>query len=287
MKVLDVTGRIKCLNGLLVSLNAILLIWEDLKQNHNFKFLFTRRLNTDPLETFFGTIRQQGGNFYNSSPTQFTRAFRKLLFSSLLNSSTGNCAEDLDSLLSQFSSNSNNAVLVHPPSQPQTLNIGGTDYRELDVSSSIVKENAVAYVAGYLLKKCFDIHQCSSCKEILASTNLDSSSKLLCYFKNYKDDNSSRLQMPSQCFLDYILRLEDSFVKHFSVYTKSTKVGDDLLKIFKSMPVNFQQCPAFPMEYMLKLFLRMRIYYTIKFANRDFASTPKKKSRKYIKVSHL
>ena len=244
----DVTGRIKCLNGLLVSLNAILLIWEDLKQNHNFKFLFTRRLNTDPLENFFGTIRQQGGNCYNPSPTQFTRAFRKLLFSSLLNSSTGNCAEDLDSLLSQFSSNSNNAVLVHPPSQPQTLNIGGTDYRELDVSSSIVKENAVAYVAGYLLKKCFDIHQCSSCKEILASTNLDSSSKLLCYFKNYKDDNSSRLQMPSQCFLDYILRLEDSFVKHFSVYTKSTKVGDDLLKIFKSMPVNFQQCPAFPME---------------------------------------
>ena len=175
----DVTGRIKCLNGLLVSLNDILLIWEDLNQNHNFKFLFTRRLNTDPLENFFGTIRQQGGNCYNPSPTQFTRALRKLLFSSLLNSSTGNCAEDLDSLLSQFSSNSNTAVLVHPPSQPQTLNIGGTDYRELDVSSSIVKENAVAYVAGYLLKKCFDIHQCSSCKEILASTNLDSSSKLL------------------------------------------------------------------------------------------------------------
>ena len=136
----DVTGRIKCLQGWLVSLNAILLIWEDLKKNHKFKFLLTRRLNTDPLENFFGSIRQQGRNCDNPSPTQFTRAFRKLLFSSLLNSSTGNCAEDLDSLLSQFSSNSNNAVLVHPPPQPQTLNIGATDYREQDVSSSIVKE---------------------------------------------------------------------------------------------------------------------------------------------------
>ena len=263
----DVTSRVKCLKEWLVTLNAILSIWEDVKQNHNFKFLFTRRLNTDPLENFFGTIRQQGVNCDNPSPTQFTRAFRKLLLSSLLNSSTGNCAEDLDSLLSQFSSNSNNAVLVHPPTQPQTLNIGATDYREQDVSSSIVQENAVTYVAGYLLKKCFDIHQCSRCKEILASTNLDSSNKLLCYFKNYKEENSSGLQMPSQCFLDYILRLEDRFVNNFSVYTKSTKVGDDLLKIFQSTPVNFQQCRAFPMEYMLKLFLRMRIYYTIKFAN--------------------
>ena len=193
------------------------------------------------------------------------------------------CAEDLDSLLSQFSSNSNNAVLVHPPTQPQTLNIGATDYREQDVSSSIVQENAVTYVARYLLKKYFDIHQCSHCKEILASTNLDSSSKLFCYLKNYKEENSSGLQMPSQCLLDYILHLEDRFVNHFSVYTKSTKVGDDLLKIFKSTPVNFQQCPAFPMEYMLKLFLRMRIYYTIKFVNRNFASTSKKKAGNTLK----
>ena len=123
----EVTGRIKCLKGWLVTLNAILLIWDDLKQNHNFKFLYTRRLNTDPLENFFGTIRQQGGNSDNPTSTQFTRAFRKLLFSSLLTSTTGNCAEDLDSLLSQFSSKSSNPVLVQPTPQPQTLVIGATD----------------------------------------------------------------------------------------------------------------------------------------------------------------
>jgi hypothetical protein len=123
----EVTGRIKCLKGWLVTLNAILLIWDDLKQNHNCKFLYTRRLNTDPLENFFGTIRQQGGNSDNPTPTQFTRAFRKLLFSSLLTSTTGNCAEDLDSLLSQFSSKSSNPVLVQPTPQPQTLVIGATD----------------------------------------------------------------------------------------------------------------------------------------------------------------
>ena len=59
----EVTGRMKCLKGWLITSNAILLIWEHLKTNHDFKFLLTRRLNTDRLENFFGTIRQQGGGW--------------------------------------------------------------------------------------------------------------------------------------------------------------------------------------------------------------------------------
>jgi hypothetical protein len=35
-----------------------------------------------------------------------------------------------------------------------------------------------------------------------------------------------------------------------------------------------------------KLFLRLCIYYSLKFANRDFSNT-KKKNRKYLKVAHL
>ena len=76
-------------------------------------------------------------------------------------------------------------------------------------------------------------------------------------------------------------------LKQQGIASFAAKVGDDLLKIVKSTPVNFQQCPAFSMEHMLKLFLRMCIYYTIKFANQKFLSTSKKKSRKYIKVTHL
>jgi hypothetical protein len=83
------------------------------------------------------------------------------------------------------------------------------------------------------------IHDCSTCKETLESTNLDNSSKLFCYFKNYKEDNASGgLHMPSQCFLDCILRLEDSFVKNFSVYTKSTTVGGKLLKTLNGIPIS-------------------------------------------------
>ena len=75
----EVKGRTKCPKGWVMTVNAIpILIWEHLKKTRDFKFLLTRRLNTDPIENFFGTIRRKGGNSDNPTPSQFTRALRKL-----------------------------------------------------------------------------------------------------------------------------------------------------------------------------------------------------------------
>jgi hypothetical protein len=110
------------------TLNAILQIWEHLKTMHDFKFLLTRRLNSDPIENFFGAIRQQGGNSDNPTPVQFTGAFRKLFFSSFLEFSTGNCDQNLNTVIGQSSKDkSNMPVLVSPKEQPNTLDIGATD----------------------------------------------------------------------------------------------------------------------------------------------------------------
>ena len=69
----DVANKLKCLKGLCLTINSVLS-------------LLTRRLNQDPLENFFGTIRQQGGNLDTPTPLQFTRAFKKLFFRSVSNS---------------------------------------------------------------------------------------------------------------------------------------------------------------------------------------------------------
>ena len=73
-----VTSRIKCLQGWLVTLNAILQVWEHLKTQYSFKFLLTRRLNSDQIENFFGAIRQQGGNNDNPTPVLFENYFSVL-----------------------------------------------------------------------------------------------------------------------------------------------------------------------------------------------------------------
>jgi hypothetical protein len=285
-----VTGRIKCLKGWLVTLNAILQIWEHLKTMHDFHFLLTRRLNTDPIENFFGAIRQQGGNSDSPTTIQFCRAYRKLFFSSFLECSTGNCDRDLDTLLAEFSNDKpDTPVLVSPREQPNTLEIGATDYSDKNVGDGI-KANATCYVAGYLLMKCLKRHACQMCKDKLVSNTFDDSRKLFCFFKAYETDKSAfgGLHAPSMSFFEFITKMEDVFVANFSVFSKSSYVGKHLLAKLENVAVSFQMCENFPIDYLRKLFLRMRIYYCLKFANRDFASPKsKRKNRKYIKVAHL
>ncbi len=285
-----VTGRIKCLKGWLVTLNAILQIWEHLKTMHDFNFLLTRRLNTDPIENFFGAIRQQGGNSDSPTTIQFCRAYRKLFFSSFLECSTGNCDRDLDTLLAEFSNDKpDTPVLVSPREQPNTLEIGATDYSDKNVGDGI-KANASCYVAGYLLMKCLKRHACQMCKDKLVSNTFDDSRKLFCFFKAYETDKSAfgGLHAPSMSFFEFITKMEDVFVANFSVFSKSSYVGKHLLAKLENVAVSFQMCENFPIDYLRKLFLRMRIYYCLKFANRDFASPKsKRKNRKYIKVAHL
>ena len=94
----DATATLKCLNALQVTINAIIQLWDKL-QGASLSCLCTRRLNRDPLENFFGSIRQQGGNSDNPTPIQSCRAYRKLFYRNLFQHSAGNCAEDLDDIL--------------------------------------------------------------------------------------------------------------------------------------------------------------------------------------------
>ena len=68
---------------------------------------------------------------------QFTCAFQKLFFSSFLQSLTGNCDQDLDTFLAQFSNDKSSSSMLS--NQPNTLDIGPTDYHNNDVNSSIIK----------------------------------------------------------------------------------------------------------------------------------------------------
>ena len=94
----DATATLKCLNALQVTIDAIMELWDNLTGG-SLSYLCTRRLNQDPLENFFGSIRQQGGNSDNPTPIQFCRAYRKLFHRNLLQQSAGNCTADLDDIL--------------------------------------------------------------------------------------------------------------------------------------------------------------------------------------------
>ena len=88
------------------------------------------------------------------------------------------------------------------------------------------------------------------------------------------------------CTRFFLEVLEDTFIANFSMYTKSDGIGKSILSKLEQVSAPFHCCEKFPKVFMQKLFLRMRIYYALKFANQEFKQT-KKKNRKYIKVTHL
>lgn len=95
----NIVKNIKSVKCLKISINSLLGLWDKLKNEHNFEYLFTRRLNQDGLENHFGTSRQQNGNCIYPTPIQFKRSFRKLQCLNLFHSGTENCEADADQML--------------------------------------------------------------------------------------------------------------------------------------------------------------------------------------------
>lgn len=281
----DATNTLKCLRGLRVTLQGTLELWQQLQRRPEVKFLYTCRLNQDPLENFFGTItiRQQGGNSDNPTPIQFCRAFRKLFYDNIAEQSLGNFVGDLDTILVSHP-DKKLATVKEESSEP--FEVEDSDYRLHEIENNLTCMNAITYVAGYLLKKCLEKHKCKICAEHLVNPELDSSTKLFCYFKAYQSKTKpfSGLLIPSEDFVHYITLLESTFVDELPIVLNKAGLGKCL--VGKLIEFSVPQCSRFPGDYVLKLFIRMRLYYVLKFANRDFTSRGRK-NRMYFKITHL
>jgi hypothetical protein len=280
----DVTSSLKCLKALRVTINATLQLWNQLKES-GLKFLCTRRPNQDCLENFFGGIQQQGGNSDNPTAVQFGRAFRKLFFRTLLQHSTGNCAEDLDHILIPLKSPPKKMTPTEPIRNDRSDVFEELDFRELNVGTDKIVENAITYVAGYLASKALKRHKCSTCEVCLVNNELDNSSKLFFFFKSYgsKNSNFGGLTVPNDSFISYVKKMEDIIVRAFP---DALCLNGVLKALMERIPIfKLAQCPHFPSEYVQKLYIRLRIYRILKYGNREL-SAGKRKSRKYLKVQH-
>jgi len=242
-------------------------------------------LNQDTLENFFGSIRQQGGNNDNPIPIQFQRAYKKLFHSNLLQVNTGNCEDDIDESLVKLA----NIKDTSPPDLTMTTNslqLVTPDYRNEQFQNRMLAENAITYVSGYLLRKTFLKHTCNLCKSTLVDDDSYDDRRTLLSFKAYDSDSSyGGLIAPSNVMLQYTIQLEDTFIKHLRNLQKVTCVGRDLLQLLESIHLD-QPCDSFNTKYLLMLFIRLRVYYCLKFANRELR-TPGRKNKKYFKVAHL
>lgn len=114
------------------------------------------------------------------------------------------------------------------------------------------------------------------------------STKFYIHFRAYQNkdnDYFGNLKTPDISFYNYVEILENNFVKNFNKYAGGKNVGVNIFNMLKCIPFS-HPCINFPAEYMLKLFVRVRIFYTLKFINRNFEGALGK-NRKIIKITHL
>ena len=105
----DVTNTVKCFAGWRLSIAALVKLASELRGSSDFKFIFTRRLNQDPLENFFSLIRQRGGFCDNPTPIDFMRLFKQLCCKQLLMPSvSGNSEVDLSVVLATLTAATDN-----------------------------------------------------------------------------------------------------------------------------------------------------------------------------------
>ena len=123
------------------------------------------------------------------------------------------------------------------------------------------------------------------CKSTLVDDDSYDDRRTPLSFKAYDSDSGGGLIAPSSVMLQYTMQLGETFVKHFSNLQKVSCVGHDPLQLLESIQLD-QPCNSFNKKYRLMLFTRLRIYYCLKFANRELRS-PGRKNEKYFKVAHL
>lgn len=285
--------QLPCIVGWQLSINSLIMIWEELRINHSYKFLLTNRLNQDCLENFFSVIRGKGGHCFHPNPVQFRTSFRASAVDSLFAMSKGsNCMEDMDVFLLKL--NNIPTSLVSTPFNDDSSGIQPASFSSFDVAPvsnelNDLEENALAYICGYVTNKCYNKFQCDGCKTKMTSTSFNYE-----FLKNkqYNNISSGGLLSPSPVMVDFIHKMEGSFNSDITSLIHQESVKRKLFQKLSSRASSSSplivcgstKC-ADAINYMTSLYINIRFHHILREQNRRFREPHQKKNRKAINLN--
>ena len=138
----------------------------------------------------------------------------------------------------------------------------------------ITEQNFLNYVCGYLLSKCLRKHSnCPIC-ENYAQKNIKASKDASMFYIQCRayDKNNNKLCTPPISFINYISQLDKLFFERFYIIATGQNVIQEYVKLFSAKKNYSHPCSNFPYTYLLKLYTRIRLFYTLKFININFKS---------------
>lgn len=247
----DITKEYYVLKCLLNNIKGIVIYWESLKAK-NVISLLTHKLTTQEIEKFYNSIKCGPEKNIPPTPRTFNLCFKiwfnKNYFQHLV-------PKIQDSNL-KFLRNGEE-LFLKPQVKISKLIINATDYKKFDLYYS----DAMKLLSSYMYKKCLENHKdClnSICENVLKKQELRG------LFIN--DPIFGLMILPPTGFELLILELESFYANKLNLYAQSSNVGVTIHnELMKKIKITF--CPTFPLSYLIKLFIRIRIYYSLKSFN--------------------
>lgn len=314
-----------CLVGWQISIKSLLLLWEDLKTNHDFKFLLTFRLNQDCVENLFSQIRCNTAYIDRPYPSQFRVYISRIMVNRIFSRpNNSNCEDDGslfllslkdlldikksdDTLVNKNSTNeslinsktsvssniktiwsSNIQNVLSGDAHSSSNNIPVTDDSLLD----LMKSNVLEYVAGYISRKLISV-LCSPCSCLLYNENSKSSDDPKHFFYHKSFHCKKGLIKPSDKIIQLVCELEELYNTYAPIFLSALKVKQNFLETFReklstSCKLLFlETCDKCDVfELVLNLFLKIRINFTLKQNNDNFRNVKKQKGKKTLHFSH-
>ncbi|KAF5275712.1 hypothetical protein FQR65_LT16588 [Abscondita terminalis] len=203
-----------------------------------------------------------------------------------------NCIQHLDDLLVRTSSydpsllTSDTATTSETIKANEVFQIKYTEYASLELP----ERNALAWVSGYLIKKCLNKHKCDICKNYSKHQTDLSNDTILCHFRAYETKDRKtfgNLRTPPETFYNFVNNLDIKFCSLFPIMSTHSDIGYKLNCVLQDVDF-YHPCPMFPKRYLLGLYTRFRIFYALKFANKDFTTQKvNRKCQKIVNILHL
>lgn len=153
----------------------------------------------------------------------------------------------------------------------------------LETGIDLLENNGTTYVAGYFAFKLFKKHDCEECRQDLKNHGIVTPSNIYSRLRQFQEIKNGGLFLPSDHWIKYIKDLEDLLIKNLYTLMYEKNVLYKIFCILKEVQIDFK-CEHFPKIYFLKLFIRIRLYYIILFANRSLKTNSK--NQKYLKITN-
>lgn len=209
-----VVSRPPCFDGLVLTINSILLLYEQEIFNKK-SYLITSRLNQDVLENFFAIVRQRGGSNRNPSVRIFRAIFRTNAIHQIMKPPSTNCEQDQDVYMdlneetNDFTTEATTSTALTEVEVVSPEHFSNSESSSETENMPPLEECALVYFAGYLVKSLLQKFKCKMCEKHFAKDNIfTEDNELLIKYRQYTRSQNvpGGLQAPSDlakhvCFI--------------------------------------------------------------------------------------